>query len=403
MKSFFNPKTIAVIGASTNPNKVGGILMNKLKSFSGDVIPINPKLEYKTVLDFNKSIDLAIIAVPAKFVPNTLEQCGKKKIRSVIIISSGFSEVGNTKASKQIQAIAKKHKINFLGPNCFGITNSSNNLDTTFSKQTPKKGSISFISQSGALWSYIADLNFGFAKFISLGNPVGLGFTDVLDYLRRDRKTKSIILYIEKISNGKEFIKAAKKCKKPIYAIKAGKTSEGIKAAISHTGSLATDYEIYRGMFKQTNIILCETIEEALEKASKKKMKPRGGKKQGKFRIDFKKDAKIITNAGGAGALASDYLNERNIKTKMIDILGTATSYEYKKELNKHKKDNILIIVTPQSMTDIDEITRVIIDFKKQNKKLIVCLLGSKSMQPSISLLRKNKISVTNNLRPLKK
>ena len=405
MKQFFKPKTIAVIGASTNPNKVGGILMNKLKSFNGKVIPINPKLEYKTVIQYKKIIDLAIIAVPAKFVPKTLIQCGKKKIKSVIIISAGFSEIENTKESKQIIAIAKKHKINFLGPNCFGIANINNNLDTTFAKQTPKKGSIGFISQSGALWSYIADLNIGFSKFISLGNPVGLGFTEVLNYLSKDNQTKSIILYIEKITDGKEFIRLAKKCKKPIYAVKVGKTKEGSKAAISHTGSLATDYEIYKGMFKQTNIILCNSIEEALEKAAKRKLKPIGKQKQLKFRINFDNKTTIITNAGGAGALASDHLEERGIRTKMIDLLGTATSKDYKKTLNKNKKENILLIVTPQAMTDIENISRVIIDFKKQNKKskVITCLLGSKSMQPSISLLRKNKISVTNTLRPLKK
>jgi acetyltransferase len=394
MKKFFKPKTIAVIGASTNPKKVGGILMNKLKSFKGNVIPINPKMEFKTVLQYKKSIDLAIIAVPAKFVPKTLTQCGKKKIKNIIIISSGFSEIGNTQGSKQIQAIANKYKIKFLGPNCFGISNTNNNLDTTFSKQTPKKGTISFISQSGALWSYLADLNLGFSKFISLGNPIGLGFPEVLDYLRKDRQTKSIILYIEKITNGKEFIRIAKKCKKPIYAIKAGKTKEGSKAAISHTGSLATDYEIYKGMFKQTNIILCNSIEEALTKANGKSSTTN----KLKLNINTNKTLTIITNAGGAGALASDYLTELGIKTKMIDILGTATSYEYMKELNKHKKENILLIVTPQSMTDINNITQVIIDFKKINKKLIVCLLGNKSVKQATRNLRNNNIKVTNTL-----
>jgi len=394
MKQFFNPKTIAVIGASTNPHKVGGILMNKLKYFGGKVIPINPKLEYRTVLDYKQTINLAIIAVPSKFVPKTLTECGKKKIKSVIIISSGFSEVGNTRGSKQIQTIAKKYKIRFLGPNCFGITNSNNNLDTTFAKVSPKKGSISFISQSGALWSYIADLNLGFAKFISLGNPIGLGFSEVLNYLRKDRKTKSIILYIEKISNGKEFIKIAKKCKKPIYAIKAGKTNEGSNAAISHTGSLASDYEIYKGVFKQTNIILCNSIEEALSKANKKL----STKNRLKINIPANKTLKIITNAGGAGVLASDYLTDLGIKSKMIDILGTATSLEYGKELNKHKKENILIIITPQSMTDINNIARLLIVYKKVNNKITICLLGNKSVKQATKILKDNKIKVTNTL-----
>ena len=235
----------------------------------------------------------------------------KRKFKNVIIISAGFSEVGNVKAKKDILAIRKKYGIKFLGPNCFGVCNPHSNLDTTFSKQTAKKGSIGFISQSGALWSYVSDLDIGFSKFASLGNPIGLGFSEVLDYFRKDKKTKSIILYIEKISNGKKFMEVAKKCKKPIYAVKAGKTQTGSKAAISHTGSLASDYEIYRGMFKQTNIILCETLEEALEKAGKKSVSSISSKK---LKQKFQNSATIITNAGGAGALAADYLTEAGIK-----------------------------------------------------------------------------------------
>ncbi len=393
MKSFFNPKTIAVIGASTHPEKVGGILMEKLQTFKGTLVPINPKLEYKTVLDYKLKIDLAIIAIPAKFVPKVLEQCGKKKIKSVIIITAGFSEIGNVELEKKILTITKKYDIKFIGPNCFGINNPYIKLDTTFSNQQPKKGNISFISQSGALWSYISDLDIGYSKFVSLGNPIGLGFADFLDYLRKDRNTKSIILYIEKISDGKKFIEIAKKCKKPIYAIKSGKTLSGSKAAISHTGSLATNYEIYKGMFKQTNIILCDSIEEALEKASKKKIKSK------RLKINIKKTT-IITNAGGAGALATDYLTERGIKTKLIDLLGTATSSDYKKELNKHKNDNLLIITTPQKMTDIDNIAYIITNFKKQNSKsnITVCLLGDKSVKNATNYLKKNKIRVTNTL-----
>jgi acyl-CoA synthetase (NDP forming) len=164
MKSFFNPKTIAVIGASTHPEKVGGILMEKLQTFKGTLVPINPKLEYKTVLDYKSKIDLAIIAIPAKFVPKVLEQCGKKKIKSVIIITAGFSEIGNVELEKKILTITKKYDIKFIGPNCFGISNPCIKLDTTFSNQQPKKGNISFISQSGALWSYISDLDIGYSK-----------------------------------------------------------------------------------------------------------------------------------------------------------------------------------------------------------------------------------------------
>ena len=271
IKQFFNPKTIALIGASENPNKVGNILINKLQNFKGEIISINnksqiinKKIAYKTVLLYPKKIDLAIIAIPAKFVIKALKQCAKKQIKNIIIISAGFAEQKNYKLENKLIKIKNKYKLNILGPNCFGIFNPHLNLDSTFSNTTPKKGDISFISQSGALWSYASDLNIGFSGFVSIGNMCDLDFSDFIEYFNKDKSTKKIILYIEKLKQGKRFIEACKNSKKEIIVIKAGKTEQGLKAAISHTASLATDFEVYKGAFTQANVKLKESLAQAL-------------------------------------------------------------------------------------------------------------------------------------------
>jgi len=402
LKPFFKPKTIAIIGATKNPQKVGYALIENLSNFKGKVIPINPKYEYKSVLAYKGKIDLAVIAIPAKFINNALKECGKKKIKNIIVISAGFSEIGNKKAEQELQVIIKKYKLNLLGPNCFGVLNTENNLNTTFAKTLPQKGDIALISQSGALWSYISDLDLkgaGFSKFISLGNMAGTSFSDFIKYLSKDKKTKSIILYIEKIKQGKKFIKIAKKCKKPIYVIKAGSSKQGEKAAISHTGSLATDYEIYKGAFKQAGVILCPTLVEALEKASKKKLI-----KTKKQKLGLNKEIIIITNAGGAGALAADYCSAAGLNPKVKDILGTALAKDYQLTLKRNKKaQSIIILLTPQLMSEIPETTKAILEFKKTFKTpIVVGLLGEKSVKQSCTLLNKKKIPCFTTLKELK-
>lgn len=390
VKKFFYPKSIAVVGASDHQEKVGGILMHKLQTFKGEVIPINPKhkfiLEnkcYPTLAKHRGKIDLVIIATPAKTVKSILLQCARKKIKNVIIISAGFTEIGETKLEEEVLRTAKENKISILGPNCFGIANPQINLDTTFSMKPAKKGNIAFISQSGALWSYISDLNIGFSKFISLGNMSDLSFTDFIKYLSKDRKTKKIILYVEKITHGKEFIKACRKCKKEIIVVKAGKSETGHQAAISHTGSLATDYKIYKGAFKQAKIKQANSIAQALN------LPP--------IKINKKaKKALIITNAGGAGALISDLLEDNNIKLAKapIDILGTAQAKDYGTTLNKLKSklyDLIIVVLTPQKMSQPEE-TAQIISKMPYKKKIITFFLGNKSVKEAKETLEKNKI-----------
>lgn len=414
-RTLFNPKRIAVIGATNNKEKVGGILMNKLQVFNGKVIPINPNEEdvfdlrtYSSVLSCSKKIDLAIIAVPAKIVPKVLEQCGKKKIKYVIVISAGFSETGNKRLEEKIVTIAKSYNIGLLGPNCFGIENPYLNLDATFSKDRAKKGNIAFLSQSGALWSYLNDFSLkqglGFSNFASLGNMSDISFNDLIFYLNKDKKTKHIILYIEKLKDGKKFIEACKKSKKKIYAIKAGSTEKGSEAAVSHTGSLATDFEIYEGAFKQAGVIQCNSLVEALEKIKDKKFTKKPKK------IKLNKNIKIITNAGGAGALTVDYLTKNNYNVKNInDILGTATPEDYKKNIqkyfrNKKIKETLIVILTSQYMSDENKTAEVISELgKKQKKNLIVLFLGGKNMMKANKIFRKNNIRYFNTLEGFRK
>lgn len=403
LNKFFNPKTIAVIGASKHSGKVGYILMEKLSNFKGRVVPINIKHKevggkkaYKSILKYPKKIDLVIIAIPAKGVKQVLKNCGEKKIKNVIVISAGFVEVGNKKLEKEIIKVAEKYKINLLGPNCFGIVNPYLNLDTTFANTSAKKGHIAFISQSGALWSYLSDISFskkgiGFSGFVSLGNMVDLDFSDFIEYFDEDKKTKKIVLYIEKLKDGKKFIDICKKSKKEIIVIKAGKTKKGTEATISHTGSLATDFEIYKGAFKQAKIKLVDSLSLAF-----------GLKKKIKISLDKKKKVVIITNAGGAGALVIDYLVGRGFDVKPpIDLIGTALAKDYKLALErmKDKNHNIIVIFTPQSMSEPDETAKVIVDFKKKyNKNIIAVFLGVNSVKIAKAILKDAGIKCIGNI-----
>jgi acetyltransferase len=391
LKRFFNPKKIAVIGASNHPEKVGCTLMQKLSDFKGEIIPINIKHDeifgkkvYASLREYPGKIDLAIIAIPAKKVKEVLEDCARKKIRNVIIISAGFREVGENELERGILQITKQNKINLLGPNCFGIANPKINLDTTFANCSAKKGDTAFLGQSGALWSYIADISqkqgAGFSGFVSLGNMADLGFSDFIKYFNKDKKTKKIILYIEKVKDGKRFISICKKSKKEIIAIKAGKSQEGREATVSHTGSLATDFEIYRGAFKQANIKLVDSIAEAFD-----------------IKTDFPRVKKgktiIVTNAGGAGVLITDYLTEQGIKVeKPIDLIGTALPEDYKKtldELNGYR--SIIVILTPQTMSQPEETARILSESKHKDI-IIAFFLGDKSIQKAKNILKRTGI-----------
>ncbi|MEA3413996.1 MAG: CoA-binding protein [Nanoarchaeota archaeon] len=390
LNSFFNAKSIAVIGASNTEGKVGNILMKKLKSYKGKVIPINKSEKkvlniksYKKILDYPKKIELAIIAIPGKFIPKIILECVKKEIKNIIIISSGFSEIGNNKLQNKIIRLKQKYNLNILGPNCFGIINQKKNLDLTFAKQKSKKGDTVFISQSGALGSYVIDFNIGLRGFISLGNMIDLEFADWIEYFNKDKKVKKIVCYIEKLKDGKRFLEVCKNSSKKIIVVKSGKTEKGQKAILSHTASLGTDSKIYSGVFKQAKIKEVNSLIQAF------------GIKPEKIDAALKgKKIAIITNAGGAGALLTDQLEQKDYEVDLLeDILGTAKPNDYKKALQKLKPayDSILVVLTPQTMSEAEETARIILS-SRYKEKIIACFLGEKSISSSLNFLRKHKI-----------
>jgi len=431
MEKFFNPKSIAIIGASREKNKVGYVtLKNLIKGgYKGKIYPINPHATvilkqacYPSVLKVKGKIDTALIAIPAKITLKALEECGKKGIKNVIMITAGFSEIGDHKTEEKMKKVIKKYKINFLGPNCLGTLDMHNNFDTLFLPASrlvrPKKGKISFITQSGATGSTVLDLmakqNYGFSKFISYGNALDINETDIIEYLGKDKNTKVICLYVESISNGKRFLEVAKRVakKKPIIAIKGGVTEVGGRATLSHTASLAGSFEIYKGAFKQAGIIYAETLEDLFNDANdakilEKTIKPKGRRVQ------------IITNGGGFGILCADNLSinklQVNLPTKKtmntlkrafpktytignpIDLTGSAGAENYKKAITVCMQDNtidILIIILLYQTPELDtNIVNTVIKFNKLKKKPIITIsMGGDFTQKYKDILEQNQI-----------
>jgi acetyl coenzyme A synthetase (ADP forming)-like protein len=441
MNHIFNPKSVALIGATERKNSVGrGIAQNLLQGLSSQISKkslrgqgrkiffVNPNKEkilskksYKNITDIEKDIDLAIIAVPAKIVPQIVKDCIKKQVKAIIIISSGFAEIGDKKMQIQIQALTKLANIDLIGPNCLGVLRPSTKLNASFAPLAPKEGNIALISQSGALLDSIIDFsstkNYGFSAVISYGNEAGLKLTDFLKWADNDPKTKVIALYLEGLQNGREFFEITKKIKKPIVVLKGGKTEIGKKAVSSHTGALAGKSEIYSAAFKQAGLIEVNTIEELLDNSKALAWQPK-----------CKNNIAVITNGGGAGILTADYCNQLKInltplsqKTKNIlnknlqcnwskgnpiDIVGDALANRYKIAIeNVLKQKNVfglIIIQTMQIMTEGEKNAKVIIEArKKYPEKPIVCaFIGGSLTKKGADVLEKNKIPNYND--PLK-
>ncbi len=392
MQGFFEAKSVTLIGATHKEGKVGfAVAKNLLEHFKGQVYFVNPKYNalfgrkcYKSVLVLPKHVELAIIAVPNVVVPKVLEECGKAGIKHAIVLSAGFAETGSegAKLQKEIVRIAKKHSMRFLGPNCFGIIDAHSGLNTSFVDRMPEKGSISIISQSGALLASIIDFavetSLPLGRLISLGNMADVKETEMLEFLAKDPKTKVIALYIEGISNGRKFLKVAQKVSriKPIVVLKSGKSEAGIKAVHSHTAALAGSSIAYSAAFKQSHAIETENIEEFLNFAKT-------------FAMISHVDERliIVTNAGGPGTIAADLaekygfkLVELENKEKLreilpktvnianpLDLLGDAKPERYNAALSELCKQNacILAIVTPQAMTEPIKVAEVLAEHRK--------------------------------------
>jgi acetyltransferase len=413
LNKIFNPKSVAVIGASDEEGSVGNALIKNFieSGFEGKVYPVNlRKTEvlglktYQTVEQIGEPVDLAIIATPARTVPDVLEQCGKAGTNGIIIISAGFKEIGpeGRALEEKISEIKKKYGMRIVGPNCLGVIRPSIRLNATFIKKMPKPGNIAFISQSGALGSAILDWavheNIGFSNFVSLGSMTDVDFGDLIDYFGTDAKTRSILMYIEGITDARKFMSAARHFArtKPIIVVKAGKFIESAKAAASHTGSLTGEDMIYDIAFKRAGMVRVDEIADLFNCAEVLGMQP----------LPKGPNLAIITNAGGPGVMATDaliaqggtlaQLSPKTMETlnsilpnfwsrgNPIDILGDAKADRYRAVvevcLDDENVDGIAIIYTAQAVTEPVEVAESIVDLVKNrsyhNKTILTSFMG---------------------------
>ncbi|MBU1084766.1 MAG: acetate--CoA ligase family protein [Candidatus Beckwithbacteria bacterium] len=405
LKYLFSPKSIAVVGASSNPEKIGHQILKKLfQAKNTKIFPVNPKRKeilkltcYPSILDIKDNLDLVIIVIPAFLIPEIIEQCVIKKVGAIVIVSSGFSEIGpvGQRLEQKIKQLLKNTNISLLGPNCLGFANPNLNLDITFAKTSPLNGNIALVSQSGAIGSFLFDWakkeNLGFSKFLSLGNRAGLTETDLLENLKKDSNTKVIGLYLESFANGSDFLKIVSRVTKikPIIVLFGGKTELGKQAVKSHTAALSPKSAIINTVLEQSGCIQAKSLEEFTDLLEIFSLQPK--------LLD--NDIAIITNAGGPGILAADQISKEDLKlTNLKDVYGDALAEQFKVALANltadKKSDAFLVIISPQTNTELELTAKVIVEqFKVKNKPVIVCLLGAKTMSKAKQYLQKQGIA----------
>ncbi|MDQ3972665.1 MAG: acetate--CoA ligase family protein [Thermoproteota archaeon] len=410
--NFLAPRSIAVIGASEKPGVGKAIFSNIINGYNGKIYPITPSnpsvfglKAYKSVLDVPEEIDLAVVATPNKIVPAVMEEVGKKKIKGVIIVSAGFKEADEQGArlEKEIASIGKKYGIRIIGPNCLGIMSLSqhNLMNATFLKITPKYGGIALVSQSGAICAATVEdaiaQGIGFSKVISMGNKVDMDENDILELLSEDTETKVIVMYLEDIHDGRRFMEIAKKItlesKKPIIVLKAGRTPEGAKAAMSHTGALMGSDEIYDSLFAQSGVIRVDTMQDLFDLStafSKQPVPPDQG------------GVVIVSNAGGPAIISTDACSKYRLKMadislsieaiakvipphgsarNPVDIVGDADYGRFEKVLvevlSNQNVGSVVTMCTPSATLDYNELARTIVKTSKDTgKTMLAALMG---------------------------
>lgn len=426
LKHFFRPRSIAVVGASRSPGKVGyDILRNIVHyGYDGSVYPINPaaseifgRRAYPTLLDVPDVIDLAIIAVPPRSVLDAIDQCGKKHIDAAVIITAGFRESGieGARLEQELIGRAKEAGVRFIGPNCLGIIDTHANINASFAAGMPQRGSIGFFSQSGALCLAVLDRalpdEIGFSKFISMGNKADITDTDMMLALADDEQTKVILGYVEGVSDGRTFMEVAYRVsqKKPIIILKSGITTAGAKAASSHTGALAGREAAFDAAFKQSGIIRAHTLNELFNYAVAFAHQP----------IPRGPNVAIITNSGGPGILAADACDKSSLQLiplhkeyvdelrtflppvasfyNPIDILGDAGWERYERTLLTVLKDEringVMVLLTPTAVVDVEKTAQTVIDCTRGiDRPILASFMGKKSIDEGAKMLLKNGI-----------
>jgi len=421
LDDFFCPQSVAVIGASRDPEKLGYAVLSNLKEggYPGRLYPVNPKADeilglkaYPSILDIPDPVALAVIVIPYRFVPATLEQCGQKEVPAVVVISAGFREAGREGLEREWELIetARKYDLRLIGPNCLGVIDTATPLNATFAAGMPPRGPIAFMSQSGALGTAVLDMamagRIGFSKFASLGNKADVSEIDLLQAWGDDPASRVILIYVEGLPDGQKFIEVARKVTrdKPVVAIKSGVTASGSRAVSSHTGSLAGSEAAYKAAFRQAGVIRATSMEALFDYARALAYQPllRGD------RIG------IVTNAGGPGILATDALEHAGMDithlsrettgaltdylpgaasvANPVDVLGDALSDRYEHAirlvLDDPNVDGLMVIVTPQAMTEIEKTAHAVGCMAQEaDKPVLACFMGEARIEAGVDIL----------------
>lgn len=413
IEKFFSPESIAVVGASRTTGKVGNTVVKNLKdSFQGKIFPVNPKADkvaglkcFESLKDIGEVPEGVVVAVPAKIANKVVKTCVDMEVPAVTLLTSGYGETGEKgeELQKELEETIKGSETRLIGPNCLGIWDGRNGMDTMFlpgyKLETPPEGNIAVISQSGAVGSALLDIaahrKIGISKFVSYGNQLDVSETDLLEFLGDDDDTDAIAVYMEGVKNSRNFLEKAGKVTQdtPVVVLKAGKTEEGSKAAVSHTGSMAGNYQVYQGAFRQKNVVEARDSGELFDlvKTLAKEETP-DGRKVG-----------IVTNGGGFGVLATDQVSKtelelaefsektrEKLEDKMksygtvsnpLDVIGDAGPEMYREALEAFKKDPeidmILCIVLMQTGTMRSEVVEILEDTDRTTEKPVVgCMMG---------------------------
>lgn len=426
LDKLFEPSSIAIVGVSQDPSKLGSVLYSNVveSGFKGKIYPINPKYDeifgrkaYKSISQAPGKVDLAAIAVPAPFVVDVLKDAGKKKVKAAIIITAGFKEVGGEGETleKELIKTAEKYGIRLLGPNCLGMINPLKGLNASFAASTPAVGNVAFLSQSGAFCTAVLDMsldrNFGFSHFVSLGNKSDIDELDLIDYWYKDDNVNVVGAYLEEIAYGKDLMQLVRENgnKKPLIVFKPGESEQAQKAISSHTGSMAGSTQTFRTAIAQNGIIESREVNEMFNLMmgfSWAKL-PKG------------KRVAIITNAGGPGIIATDEIVNAGLEmaelskeskdamkkclpatasvANPVDVIGDALAQRYQAPIELVSKDEnvdaVLVILTPQLVTQIEETAKLIINSSKLSEKPIFAVfLGGKYVNTGLQRLYDNKV-----------
>ncbi|HSG99562.1 MAG TPA: CoA-binding protein, partial [candidate division Zixibacteria bacterium] len=430
LDGIFRPRSVAVIGASTRARSIGRQTLYNLISaeFQGKVFPVNPKAEvinsikaYPSVLDIPDPVDLALIIVPRELAPKVAEECGRKGVKGLVVISAGFKEAGGigVELEKQVLDIARKYNMRMVGPNCFGVVNTEESvrLNATFGKIYPDRGKIAFVSQSGALGEAIMvhakELNIGFSMIASIGNKADISGNDLLEYWAEDPGTEIILMYIENFGNPRKFIQIARQLsrRKPIVVVKSGRTAPGARAASSHTGALAALDVGVDAFFEQTGVIRVDTVEQLFDVAAALANQP----------IPPGRRVAVATNAGGPAILAVDAMVSQGLKVPQLgegikkklksklpaetnfsnplDLIAGAGPKEFEAALRALKSDRsfdaIISIFVPPIHRDPLEVSQAIVrGVAGSTKPTLACFMGVRSGSPGVNFLKEHGIPV---------